>query len=166
MSTSQPSGHKIGEQINPASMESSQPPIQNVDAFDVVGERHDGGVDWVVSCSGPLDSSPTTLRLIERKVVAYLVTIAHENFARTYRSTGRAPVRVFISCEHFVSDAARGIIDSLAVRAAKQGVDLLLVKIDVLAIENCDIELTPPRLPLVNGGRGPESSHWCAHLAG
>jgi hypothetical protein len=74
-----------------ASMESSGPPIQNVDAFDVVGERRDGGVDLVVSCSGPLDSSPRTLELIERKIVAYLVTIAHANFARTYRAAERGP---------------------------------------------------------------------------
>jgi hypothetical protein len=52
-----------------------EPPIQNLDAFDIVGERKDGGVDLVVSCSGPLDSSSTTLGLIERKVRAYLVTI-------------------------------------------------------------------------------------------
>jgi hypothetical protein len=121
-------GMVISMAIDPALMESSTPPIQNVDAFDVVGERQDGGGDLVVSCSGPLDSSPRTLELIERKIVAYLLTIAHANFARKYRVAGRGPVRIFISCEHFVSDAAQRIIDTLAVKAAKQGVALLLVK--------------------------------------
>jgi hypothetical protein len=68
-----------------------EPPIQNLDAFDIVGERKDGGVDLVVSCSGPLDTSSTTLGLIERKVRAYLVTIAHENFARIYPMAELAP---------------------------------------------------------------------------
>jgi hypothetical protein len=82
----------------------------------------------IVSCSGPLDSSPGSLQLIERKVGAYLVTIAHANFARTYRAPERGPVRIFVSCEHFVSEAAQVMIDALAVKAAKQGVALLLVK--------------------------------------
>jgi len=64
-------------------MESSAPPLQSVDAFDVVGERQDGGVDWVVSCSGPPDSSPRTVELIEREIVAYLIRIAHANSPRT-----------------------------------------------------------------------------------
>jgi len=61
----------------------SQPPIQNIDAFDVVGERLYGG-------------------------------------ARARQD--------FISCEYFVSEAAQGTIDTLAVKAARQGVALLLVK--------------------------------------
>jgi hypothetical protein len=104
------------------------PRIQNIDAFDVVGERQDGGVDLVVSCSGPLDSSPSTLRLIEVKVVAYLETVAHPNFAQTYQAAQRGPVRIFISCEHFISNEARGVIDRLTDKAARQGVALLLVK--------------------------------------
>jgi len=57
-------------------MKSSQPPIQNIDAFDVVGERQDGGVDLVVSCSGPLDSSPSTLELIE--IFSFRASISYQ----------------------------------------------------------------------------------------
>jgi hypothetical protein len=108
-------------------MQDIEPPIQNLDAFDIVGERKEGGVDLVISCSGPLDSSTTTLGLIERKVRAYLVTIAYENFARIYPAAEFGPVRIFISCEHHVSGAARELIGSLGVTASKQGVSLLLV---------------------------------------
>src|SRR6266446_4489729 len=107
-------------------MQDLEPPIQNLDAFDIVGERKDGGVDLVASCSGPLDSSTTTLGLIERKVRAYLVTIAHESFARIYPAAEFGP-GIFISCEHYVSGAARELIDSLGVTASQQGVSLLLV---------------------------------------
>jgi hypothetical protein len=108
-------------------MKDLEPPIQNLDAFDIVGVRKDGGVDPVVSCSGPLDSSTATLSLIEHKVRAYLVTIAHENFARIYPAAEFGPVRILISCEHYVSGAARELIDSLGVTASKQGVSLSLV---------------------------------------
>ena len=104
------------------------PPIQNVDAFDVVGEHHDGGVDLVVSCSGPLDSSLSTLKLIEAKVGAYLATVAHPNFSQTYQAAQRGTVRIFISCEHCISNEARGLIDKLTEKASIQGVSLLLVK--------------------------------------
>jgi hypothetical protein len=108
-------------------MQDLEPPIRNLDAFDIVGERKDGGIDLVVSCRGPLDSSTTTLGLIEQKVRAYLVTIAHENFARIYPAAKFGPIRIYVSCEHHVSGAARELIDSLGVTASKQGVSLLLV---------------------------------------
>jgi hypothetical protein len=104
------------------------PPIQNLDSFDVVGERIDGGVDLVVTCSGPLDASPGTLDLIERKVLAYLKTIAHENFARVYPAAQRGRVRIFVCCEHSVSDAAGKLIDTLTSSAGLQGVALSIVK--------------------------------------
>jgi hypothetical protein len=104
------------------------PPIQNLDAFDLVGERLDGGVDLVISCSGPLDESVGTLRLIEQKVTGYLVAIAHENFAKAYPAAQGGPVRIFISCEHSVSPGARGMIASLKAKAAQSGINLLLVK--------------------------------------
>ncbi len=61
-------------------------PIQNVDAFDVIGERRGDGVDLVVTCSGPLDSSSNTLNLLEAKVNAYLATVAHPRFSQTYQA--------------------------------------------------------------------------------
>jgi hypothetical protein len=38
-----------------------EPPIQNLDAIDVLGKRVDGGVDLAITCSGPLDDSADTL---------------------------------------------------------------------------------------------------------
>lgn len=47
-------------------MQNLEPPIHNLDAFDIVGERKDGGVDLVISCSGPLDSSDRNSVVIGR----------------------------------------------------------------------------------------------------
>jgi hypothetical protein len=109
-------------------MGSFDPPIRNLDAFDVVGNRLDGGVDLVISCSGPPDESVGTLSLIEQKVNGYLVAIAHENFPRVYPAAQRGPARIFISCEHPVSSGARGMIATLKARAEQSGIELLLVK--------------------------------------
>jgi hypothetical protein len=108
-------------------MQELDPPIQNLDAFDIVGEREDGGVDLIIFCAGPLDSSASTLSLIEQKVRAYLDTVAHQDFARIYPAAQFGPVRIFISCEHYVSGAARKLIDGLETAAATQQVSLLLV---------------------------------------
>jgi hypothetical protein len=86
-------------------------------------------VDLVIVCSGPLDSSPGTLELVERKVDNYLATIAYPNFARTYHVTDGGRVRILISSEYFVSDTAKSVIKTLALRADKQGVVLSLANL-------------------------------------
>jgi hypothetical protein len=43
-------------------MTDHEPPIQNLDSFDIVGKRGDGGIDLVIVCSGPVDDSADTLR--------------------------------------------------------------------------------------------------------
>lgn len=108
-------------------MQDVVPPIQNLDAFDIVGELKGGGVDLVISCVGPLDSSATTLILIERKVMAYLATIAHERFAQVYPAAKSGFVSIYISCEYYVSPPARDLIERLRVIASKRGVGLSLV---------------------------------------
>ena len=103
-----------------------EPPIQNLDTFDIVGQRKDGGVDAVVVCSGPLDDSAETLSRLNQKVRNYLREISSENF-RTHFGAG-AGVTIFISCGYSVSDAASGMIDVLGREAALNGVGLQIVK--------------------------------------
>jgi hypothetical protein len=104
-------------------MNVSNGPIGNLDRFDVVGVRKDGGVDVVISCAGPLDDSPETLWLLWQKVRNYLGEIASEAFRSEY---GSGPVRILISCQHDVSSPAQTLIASLRDEAASQGVGLLL----------------------------------------
>jgi hypothetical protein len=104
---------------------SFEPPIQNLDRFDLIGERVDGGVDLVVVCSGPLDSSPDTLNRLGCKVRNYLREIASETFRARF---GDASIAIFLSCAHPVSAAAGGLINVLETEAASQGVTLRLVR--------------------------------------
>lgn len=106
-------------------MKHFEPPIQNLDAFDIVGERRGGGVDLVVVCSGPLDDSVDTLDLLRIKVENYLREVASQGFRARFAG---ASVTIFISCSHFVSDAAHGLIDTLRERASNHGVGLQLVE--------------------------------------
>jgi hypothetical protein len=47
--------------------------------------------------------------------------------ADAYPAAAFGPIRIFVSCEHYVSGAARELLDSLGMTASKQGVSLLLV---------------------------------------
>jgi hypothetical protein len=106
-------------------MSDFEPPIQNLDAFDVVGERLDGGVDLVVVCSGPLDDSADTLSRLKRKIDNYLREVGSENF-RT-RFGAESPVTIFISCAYPVSSTAGGLINVLMKEALSHGVRLQVV---------------------------------------
>ena len=55
-------------------------PIQNLDSIDIVGRRHDGGVDCVIVASGPLTNDPDILLLLRSKVEAYLGHINSQKF--------------------------------------------------------------------------------------
>ena len=104
-------------------MTSSGSPIASNDLFDIVGVRRDGGVDTVITCSGPLDNSPETLSRLSSKVRGYLSAVASDEFHRQY---GQGPVRIFVSCSHCVSTEARETMSFLEREAAQQNVHLSL----------------------------------------
>jgi hypothetical protein len=105
-------------------MGDAYPPIENIETFDIVGVRKDGGIDAVVVCSGPLDGSPQTIWLLGVKVRNYLKDIASDGFRECY---GGGPVRILICCEHLVSAAAQALVEALQAEAAGQDVQLQLV---------------------------------------
>jgi hypothetical protein len=104
-------------------------PIHNLHAIDIVGHRVDGGVDLAVVCTGPLDDSWQTVRLLDRKVSAYLTEIQAPGFNKSFNNPTR--VRVMIYCQHAISTTVLGMINVLAGRAAAMGVELLLDRSDV-----------------------------------
>jgi hypothetical protein len=95
--------------------------------FDGFGSLGDGTADHGGDQNGSFPQSLAGVGQYATGRVAYLVTIAHANLARMYRAAERGPVRISISCEHFVSDAAQGIIDTLAVKAAQGATSKLLL---------------------------------------
>ncbi|MFC5524115.1 hypothetical protein ACFPPA_00010 [Rhodanobacter ginsengisoli] len=98
-------------------------PIADIDLFDIIGVRKDGGIDTVVACSGPLDNSAETLSRLARKVRGYLSAITGSDFIDQY---GKGQVRIFVSCCEGVSAEALDVINSLGHEAADQNVHLSL----------------------------------------
>ncbi|MED5622479.1 hypothetical protein [Ideonella sp. BN130291] len=105
-------------------MEDFELPIQNLDAIDIVAKQHDGTIDLVVVCSGPLDGSIETLSRLERKVRGYLAEIQNPSFREEFGLVPPREARVIVACEHAVSALALGMIESLAREAGTQGVEV------------------------------------------
>ena len=99
-------------------------PLSEPDNLDVVGERNDGGVDMVVSTSGPLDASDTTCQHLQTKLNTYLYAATHPNFVNVYPAARTGRVRIFVSDIHEISERARQVVDSVSREALARGVEI------------------------------------------
>ncbi len=102
----------------------TSPALSAPDTLDVIGERHDGGVDMLVSTSGPLDASDDTCRRLEEKLSTYLYACTHQNFANVYPAARTGRIRIFVSDRHAISERARGVVDAFAKQALALQVDV------------------------------------------
>ena len=103
------------------------PPLSEADNVDVVGVREGGGIDLVISCSGPLDDTNETVDLLALKVRNYAQLATNPALFKHFEAK-EGPVRIFVSCKHPVSPRAKHTLDSLRDEIAPRSVDLLLVK--------------------------------------
>ena len=104
-------------------MNHSDSPVGPIDSIDIVGVRKDGSVDTIIVCAAALDDSETTLENLRQKTRHYLRDIASTGFVEQY---GAGAVRIFVACEHEVSEPAKLLIDELAHEAARQRVLMVL----------------------------------------
>jgi hypothetical protein len=102
-------------------------PLTDADNLDAVGVRKGGGVDLVITCSGPLDDSSQTLELLAQKVRNYTQLAANPNLFRHFDAEA-GPVRIFVSCQFAVSDRAKQTLDALRLELVAGQPELLLVK--------------------------------------
>lgn len=119
----------IGMDFNMSLNQMTDSPISNLDAFDVVGVRKDGGLDLVISCSGALDSSPETIRSLEMKVRNYL----HETFEakgpsllERYGCAFDSAISIIVSCPFRIDPVAMYAVERLKAEAGARGVALML----------------------------------------
>jgi len=98
--------------------------LSEPDNLDVVGERNDGGVDMVVSTTGPLDDSDATCQHLQAKLNTYLYAATHPNFASVYPAASAGRVRIFVSDTHEISDRARQVVESLSKEAISRGIEI------------------------------------------
>lgn len=104
-------------------------PIKNLGSFDVVGPRKDGGLDLVISCSGPLDGSEETLRALRGKMSNYLQEVREARdptLLERYGCDPCATIRIIVSCAFSVDLEAVKVIEGMKDVAMRSGVELLL----------------------------------------
>jgi hypothetical protein len=104
-------------------MSSHESPIGPLDSIDVVGVRNDGCIDTVIVCPSPLDNSAAVLDALRRKIRFYLSEIGSDSFKE---QCGNGPARIFVSCDHQVSNSAKQLVRELETEAAEQRVILVL----------------------------------------
>lgn len=105
---------------------SFEPPIQNLDRIDIVGERNDGGVDLVIVVSAPIDGSPSTLSLLERKIRSYIAELGSSEFKEKYPQRDERSNSIVVVSEHAIDALALGVIERLKPIAKTAGATLEL----------------------------------------
>jgi hypothetical protein len=103
---------------------SFEPPIQNLNKLDIVGERNDGGVDLVIVVSGPLDGSAATLSMLERKIRNYIAELSGSEFKQKYGQPKGNSNSIYVVSEYPVDALALGAIERLKPIAKKAGANL------------------------------------------
>jgi Family of unknown function (DUF6572) len=113
-------------ELTPVLVMTPEPPIENVDRIDIVGERHDGGVEMVLVVSGPLDGSATTLSILERKIRNYVRELKSDEFLTAYKGARARNNAIFVVSEFSVDPAVCSLIEKLKPLAREAGADLTL----------------------------------------
>jgi hypothetical protein len=100
--------------------------INAVDTVDLVGVRHDGGLDMVIRVTGAIDDSPATLSLLETKVRNYIRGASSEDFLKQFDRCLGTAVRIYILCPYPIAAEALVLIETLRLVASGVGIDLAL----------------------------------------
>jgi hypothetical protein len=101
-----------------------EPPIQNLDVFDVLGERHDGGIDAAIVAATPIDGQVETLTALALKVRNYITELCSDSFQSEHPRVPGSAVRIVIVCHGAVDASAYGLISSLRREAEAAGIQL------------------------------------------
>src|SRR4249919_728784 len=104
---------------------SAHDPIQNVDRFDIVGKRNDGGVDLIVVVSAPLLDGERHKHLLQSKVEATRA-IGAPQFRLEIGVEESSLIRILVISDHAVHASIRDYVGSLAPIAESVGAILAL----------------------------------------
>jgi hypothetical protein len=101
-------------------------PLQNLDQIEIVGKRHDGGIDLVIVVSAPLVACELHKRLLRAKVEAYAREVRTQQFREEVGLHESGGIRILIVSDHFVDAAMRDFVESLEPIAGEVGLTLQL----------------------------------------
>lgn len=71
-------------------------PIQNLQSVDILGKRHDGGIDLVIVASSHLDGSASTQKLLLEKLDSYFAYLTSAEFACEFGPPEQKRVTVIV----------------------------------------------------------------------
>jgi hypothetical protein len=103
---------------------SFEPPIQNSEAIDIVGQRRDGGVDLIIVVSGHLDGSPSTLSLLENKIKRYIAELTSSEFKKKFHRSANRSNSILVVSEYVIDRHALDVIERLRPIAQASGATL------------------------------------------
>ena len=106
---------------------SAHDPIQNIDQFDIVGKRNDGGIDLIVVVSAPLLDEERHRYLLQAKVEGYARAIGAPQFRPEFGIDEASLIRILVISDHPVHESIRDYFESLAPIAESVGATLSLV---------------------------------------
>lgn len=98
-------------------------PIQNLDQFDIVGNRKDGGVDLVIVVSGFLDNTERNEYLLKTKIQNYINEIFSDDWASKY---GKGNSHIYIKAQEMPDQEMINLISAIKEHLKKYNVDLML----------------------------------------
>jgi hypothetical protein len=98
-------------------------PIQNLEDFDILGVRNDGGIDAAIIAATPIDGSTDTLKLLTSKVRNYITELASQEFL-TEHPMALGKTRIIIMAHGAIDVTVLGLIRSLSKEAQDAGIEL------------------------------------------
>ena len=115
----------------PMSEPSFEAPIQNLGVFDILGVRHDGGIDAVIVAATPIDGQPETLRALAVIIRNYVEELSSESFLLKHPRVPTGRVRIILKCHSSVDAAAHGLVSSLSKEVEAAGILLEVERVVV-----------------------------------
>jgi hypothetical protein len=105
-------------------------PISDVAKIDLLGERHDGGLDMVIVAEGPLDKEPETLNLVSLKVRNYAREALDSSFRQRWGGIEVERVRILLESRFDIDPEVHKLISTLAQEVIQQGLRFELRRYD------------------------------------
>lgn len=108
-------------------MEPKQP-IRDVTKLDLLGRRHDGGLDLGIVADGPLDGSAETRQLVEQKVRNYLKEVVSDEFRNEFEPDELQNVTIRLETDFAIDPEVMDLLALLRREAAQLGVRLIVIQ--------------------------------------
>lgn len=103
-------------------------PIRDVTKLDLLGRRHDSGLDLGIVADGPLDGSAQTRQLVEQKVRNYLKEVVSDEFRNEFEPDELQNLTIRLETDFAIDPEVMDLLASLRREAAQLGVRLIVIQ--------------------------------------